>query len=86
MQEPKRETLRNHSYALYIVNASGERECILEAVPAQRIRRVALSIKERPDRRVIITRNQKDLPGGARALDNELYQIWLEDHSGDLKP
>lgn len=70
---------KQHSYGLYIVRNSGERETVLEKEKDfERIRRVALRIKQRPGRKLIITRDNKDMSGGASALDGEAYQRWLE--------
>ena len=73
--------MKEHSYSLYIMKMDGSLEPILEHEKSiRRVRNVALKIKERPGRKVRIERDGKLLPGGARALDNEAYQMWLEEH------
>lgn len=70
---------KEHSYSLYIIDRVGNREPVLECERSPRkVRNVALKIKSRPGRTIIITRDNKDLPGGANALDKELYELWLE--------
>jgi len=65
-------------YYLYLKNSSGELEKILgpEYSP-WKIRNVANKIKEKPHRKVVITKNNKVLPGGKSALDKYLLEIWL---------
>lgn len=72
--------MKKHSYSLYIVRFSGDREPILECEKSPRkVRNVALKIKQRPGRTIVITRDNKELPGGNRALDKEVYELWLEE-------
>lgn len=60
---------KQHSYGLYIVRNSGERETVLEKEKDfERIRRVALRIKQRPGRKLIITRDNKACPVVPRPL------------------
>lgn len=76
--------MKDHTYNLYLVDARGELTLILEAEKsARKIRAVAQKIKERPGRKILSTRDGKDLPGGKSALDSDLYQRWLEDNVPD---
>lgn len=76
--------MKDHVYCLYIVNMKGEYESILEhEKSSRRVRNVAAKIKERPGRKVRITRDGKELPGGAKALDDPVYRRWLEEHPPD---
>ena len=59
-------------YRVYIVRGS-EYEEVLSSTSARKVRHVAQKIKERPGRRVEITRDGKALPGGRNGLDRALY-------------
>lgn len=70
-----------HSYSLYIINQRGEREPILEHDESPiKVRNVAQKIRQRPGRKIVIERDNKELPGGASGLDREAYDRWLESH------
>ena len=71
--------MKDHTYCLYIVDAAGDRTVVLDAEKsARRVRNVASKIKERPGRKVLITRDGKALPGGKSGLDSDLYKDWLK--------
>lgn len=78
--------MKGRKYGLYIVSFNGDRECILEPHPSiNKIRNVAQKIKQRPGRKVVISRDNVDLPGGANALDDEAYEKWLEKRQPEEK-
>lgn len=74
-------------YALYIDCPINGREAIVtgERDPF-RIRNIATSrkftkrLKARQGRKAIITKDNRELRGGATALDRLCYEKWLQDH------
>lgn len=76
--------MKTHKYSLHLVTAN-KCEVILENETPQKIRNVAKNIKPKFGRKIVILRDQKELLGGASALDAELYQTWLEEHQPELK-
>lgn len=74
--------MKEHRYSLYLIDQVGVRQPIIEhELSLNRVRNVAGKIKQRPGRMVMITRDNKPMPGGSRALDGEAYQQWLEKHA-----
>lgn len=72
--------MKDSKYAVFIIDANGIRTPIVEfETKLWRVRTIARGIKQRPGRRVMITRDNKDLPGGANALDGIAYDRWLEE-------
>jgi hypothetical protein len=64
-----------------MVSANGDIKSILESEPSfERVRLVALSIKKKSGRKLIISRDGKDLQGGPNALDDQAYLSWLKTH------
>ena len=76
--------MREKKYSLYMIDSDGVQQPIIEHEHSlTRVRNAAAKIRQRPGRTVMITRDNKPMPGGARALDNEAYQLWLEKHVAD---
>jgi len=80
-------SLVDPTYALYLDCPINGREAIVtgEKNPF-RIRRIATGrsftkrVKARAGRKAVITKDNKELRGGATALDRICYQKWLKDH------
>lgn len=70
-------------YSLFIEGPDGRRTILEDELSARKVSNVAKKMKDCHGRRIVITRNQRVLPGGARALDKELYERWLEEHRSD---
>lgn len=68
------------TYSLFLENRDGSRVLILDNEPdPMRVRRTAIGISKRAKKRkVVITKNGKDLPGGANALDDLAYKMHWE--------
>ena len=68
-------------YSLRLVSPNGDVRQIVELEPSfLRVRAIAFSIKKKPGRRLIISVDGKDMPGGANALDQLAYEAWLVSH------
>ena len=76
---------KQHRYSLCMVSPSGDIRQIIESEPSfERVRSVACGIKKKPGRKLTISRDGKELPGGPNALDAMAYQVWLESHQPDI--
>jgi hypothetical protein len=80
-------TSMDPTYDLYIDCPLKGREAIVEGEKDPvRIRRIATSrsftkrIKARMGRKAVITKDNRVMAGGARALDRLCYEKWLEEH------
>lgn len=70
-------------YSLRLVTPNDVRQ-IVELEPSfLRVRAIAKSIKQKHGRKIIISVDGKDLPGGAHALDTIAYEHWLSTHQSE---
>lgn len=68
-----------HNYGVVLIHDGGRREVILEPQPSINLaRNVARRVKARLGRRVVLTRDGRELQGGANGLDDEAYALWSE--------
>lgn len=77
------------TYAVRLVFASGEEFGICRDEPSPlRAHRIAIAALHRTRRRrtIIVSRDGRDLPGGAWGLSDLAYQAWLEEHAPEESP
>ena len=69
--------MKDYTYEVHLVTPKGDEVIFPMCKDVCKARRVALKIKEKPTRRVYITRDGKKLPGGKYALDKECMALWF---------
>lgn len=67
------------TFALYLVTDKAREPILTGQTSPWKVRNVAQRLKERPGRKVEITRDNKVLPGGKNALDRLCLDLWFEE-------